>query len=333
MTADAARCYRGQLVGVQPAGNIARRQKKVFLMTLVAGILLVPAPARAGKNPGIAPGGIPSGQATTPVASGSSNSPHADHVGKPVPDYMTGDQCLFCHRNVVGPTWEQEPHAWTIRPLGVPPNVAQVPKDATHVIGSPQHYRALKLIGYGSFAVLAADGKTWQPDVFAKQCAGCHTTGVDPKTHTFATFAFDCFACHGDLSEDHTTKPQIALLGNKRPRDPKEIVEICASCHLRGGRSQSSGLPYPNGFIAGDDLFADFKVDLKRDLDPGMNPADRHSYTYTRKVMEGGSTQTCLDCHRVHGRPDLKHEYCIDCDELPAAAKGTGKLRSETCQY
>ena len=245
---------------------------------------------------------------------------------------MTGDSCLFCHRTVVGETWEREPHAWTIRTVGVPPAVGPLPPDATHVIGSPQHYRALKLIGYGKFAILAADGKTWQPDVFATKCAGCHTTGVDPKSHAFSTFAFDCFACHGDLTTDHTTKPEIAWLGSKRPRQPKEIVAICGSCHLRGGHSQSTGLPYPNNFIAGDDLFADFKVDLKRDLDPTMNPADRHAYTYTRKVMEG-STQTCLECHRVHGHADLKHEYCIDCDDPPGPKSAAPKLRSETCQY
>jgi mono/diheme cytochrome c family protein len=246
---------------------------------------------------------------------------------------MTGDQCLFCHRNVVGPTWEQEPHAWTIRPVGVPPKVGQLPADATHIIGSPQHYRALKLIGYGKFAILGNDGKTWQPDVFATKCAGCHTTGVDPAAHTFSAFAFDCYACHGDLGTDHTTKPEIALLGTKHAKDPKEIVAICGQCHLRGGRSQSSGLPYPNNFIGGDDLLADFKVDLSRDHDPNMNPADRHAYTYTRNVMEKGSKQTCLECHRVHGRPELKHEYCVDCDELPASAKAAGKLRSETCLY
>ncbi len=91
-------------------------------------------------------------------------------------------------------------------------------------------------------------------------------------------------------------------------------------------------LQFTSSFIAGDDLLADFKVDLTREYDPSLNPADRHAYTYTRNVLERGSTQTCLECHRVHGRPDLKHEYCVDCDELPAA-KSAGKLRSETCQY
>ncbi|HEY6274576.1 MAG TPA: hypothetical protein VIX19_21530 [Terriglobales bacterium] len=286
-------------------------------------------PARQQKAPASSSAATSAGTTQPALTAGEA---HHNHAGQPVPDYMTGDQCLFCHRSVVGPTWQQEPHAWTIRPVGIAPVVGQLPADATHIIGSAQHYRALKLIGYGKFALLAADGKTWQPDVFATQCAGCHATGVDPQVHTFASFAFDCFACHGDLSTDHTTKPEIALLGSKRPRDPKEIVEICASCHLRGGHSESTGLPYPNNFIAGDDLFADFKVDLKRDLDPTMNPADRHAYTYTRKVMEG-STQTCLECHRVHGSPDLKHEYCIDCDDPPGGKAAAPKLRSQTCEY
>ena len=27
-----------------------------------------------------------------------------DHVGKPLPAYVTGDECLFCHRKI-GPAW------------------------------------------------------------------------------------------------------------------------------------------------------------------------------------------------------------------------------------
>jgi len=300
---------------------------------LLLSALLVGVPAFGVQDHDGAKAGPDVGQSKPAANGAAAASPRNDHVGKPLPDYMTGDQCLFCHRNVVGPTWQQEPHAWTIRTPDIPPIVPQLPKDATHVIGSAQHYRALKLIGYGKFAILADDGKTWQPDVFANKCAGCHATGVDPDTHIFSVFAFDCYACHGDIGTDHTTKPEEAWLGSKRPPDPRKIVEICAQCHLRGGLSQSTGLPYPNNFIAGDDLFLDFKVDLSRDHDASMNPADRHAYTYTRNVIERGSKQTCLDCHRVHGRPELKHEYCVDCDDLPAAAKAAGKLRSETCRY
>jgi hypothetical protein len=324
---------RHESPGIAERNKLWFAKPSVLLMLAVAPLLLAQGHGGEKASP------IQAQQSAVAQARPAANGPGAssarnDHVGKPLPEYMTGDQCLFCHRNVVGPTWEREPHAWTIREIGVEPSIPQVPKDATHIIGSPQHYRALKLIGYGKFAILADDGKTWQPDVFATRCAGCHTTGVDPTTHAFSAYAFDCYACHGEVSAEHTTKPELAWLGSKRPRDPKAIVAICAQCHLRGGKSQSTGLPYPNNFIAGDDLFIDFKVDLKLAYDPAMNPADRHAYAYASRVLAGQSKQTCLECHRVHGKPELKHQYCIDCDDLPEAARNAGKhLHSETCQY
>ena len=38
-----------------------------------------------------------------------------NHVGKPVPAYTTGDECLFCHRNTIGPSWAVDGHARTLR--------------------------------------------------------------------------------------------------------------------------------------------------------------------------------------------------------------------------
>src|SRR5262245_59009936 len=38
-----------------------------------------------------------------------------DHVGKPVPEFVTGGECLFCHRNDVGPTWAANRHRRTVR--------------------------------------------------------------------------------------------------------------------------------------------------------------------------------------------------------------------------
>ena len=38
-----------------------------------------------------------------------------DHVGKSVPEFMTGDECLFCHRKV-GATWQRNRHYLTVHP-------------------------------------------------------------------------------------------------------------------------------------------------------------------------------------------------------------------------
>src|SRR5258708_39671075 len=39
-----------------------------------------------------------------------------DHVGQPIPKYVTGDECLFCHRVKPAGTWQQNPHALTVHP-------------------------------------------------------------------------------------------------------------------------------------------------------------------------------------------------------------------------
>src|SRR5262245_40443978 len=40
-----------------------------------------------------------------------------DHVGKPVAEFVTGDECLFCHREKIGTTWGANRHNRTIRPF------------------------------------------------------------------------------------------------------------------------------------------------------------------------------------------------------------------------
>src|ERR1700694_3004059 len=31
----------------------------------------------------------------------------SNHIGKPIPEYVHGDECLFCHRNNIGTTWQK----------------------------------------------------------------------------------------------------------------------------------------------------------------------------------------------------------------------------------
>ena len=48
----------------------------------------------------------------------------SNHVGKPVPEYVQGDECLFCHRNDIGPTWQKNSHLLTVRERESAPEVA-----------------------------------------------------------------------------------------------------------------------------------------------------------------------------------------------------------------
>jgi hypothetical protein len=239
-------------------------------------------------------------------------------IAQSIADYPTGDSCLFCHRDDVGTSWLDNAHAWTTRPAGEPPQVRPVPRDATHVIGK-EHFRPLKQNGYGKFSLLALGGTSWQPNVFEKQCAGCHTTAVNPQTGEFSSIGLDCYACHGNVPEGHATRKGTALLSRSRANADKEVIAICGSCHLRGGRSKTSGQPYPHAYVAGDDLFKDFQVDLHLDSRAQLDSSDSHVYLKTRAVLEGGSDKSCADCHRIHGPPEPQQHG--------------GKHFSEVCHY
>ena len=111
----------------------------------------------------------------------------------------------------------------------------------------------------------------------------------------------------------------MILLSKKRRDDARVITSICAQCHLRFGKSRSTGLPYPNNFIAGDDLFQDFEVDFSKTGE--LNPADQHIADNVHDVVVSGQIDvTCLSCHQIHANTASHHSVrkgpiCQDCHE------------------
>ena len=90
----------------------------------------------------------------------------SNHVGKPIPEYVTGDECLFCHRYDVGQTWQKNAHGIAIRRredapelvkmLDAQPALASVAKQVGFFMCSRLRVRFLKENVYGKFAILAA---------------------------------------------------------------------------------------------------------------------------------------------------------------------------------
>ncbi|MGH9660105.1 MAG: hypothetical protein ACRD96_16270, partial [Bryobacteraceae bacterium] len=241
-----------------------------------------------------------------------------------LPEYVTGDECLFCHRNDIGPGWSRNRHNLTLRQHG-----------EGYMLGT----RELRRAGYGRLAI--RQGDTWNPAHFADRCAGCHTTAVDARTRAFASPGLDCYTCHGAVDLDHTQDTSRVWLSKKRRDDAKAITSICAQCHLRGGKSRSTGLPYAANFVAGDDLFADYEADLAKAGDAALNPGDRHVYRNVRDALTAGSDVTCLGCHRVHAPSGLRHRraapsaICNDCHAPTGPRKNVIKytVRSAVCEY
>jgi predicted CXXCH cytochrome family protein len=284
-------------------------------------------------------------------------SAHAQRI----PEFVHGDECLFCHRNDIGPGWPKNAHGITVRQIEDAPELQQLRKQAPeteYFLGSRHRIRFLKKDGYGRFAILntqaalAADHKllkwvdaekpSWDRQRFADRCAGCHATGVDPKTRTFAAFGIDCYACHGDVNLEHTNDTSLIWLSKKRRDDARAITSICAQCHLRGGKSKSTGLPYPAAFIAGNNLFGDYQMDFAKADDINLNAGDRHVVRNFRDVVvKGESGVTCLSCHRVHANSSSRHRLqprtaiCADCHNATGPMKVLKKyeVHSDLCEY
>lgn len=291
----------------------------------------------------------------------------SNHAGKPVPEFVHGDECLFCHRNDIGPTWQKNAHGVTVRQREDAPELEEILKQPAlsafasqveYFMGSRHRVRLLKKSGYGKFAmlntqaVLGAGGHTqklldqekpiWDKDRFANQCAGCHTTGVDPATKAYSTFGLDCYACHGVVDLNHTHDTSLIFLSKKQRSDSRAITSTCAQCHLRMGKSRSTGLSYANNFVVGDNLFQDYEVDFSKADDESLNPGDRHILKNVRDVVLNGSEfPTCISCHDVHKQSSFKHRraprtaICSDCHNADGPIKGSKPytVHSALCEY
>jgi hypothetical protein len=290
-----------------------------------------------------------------------------DHVGKPLPEYVTGDQCLFCHRDDVGPSWATNRHHQTVREIekeapalaSLKRSAKELAGDVRLVLGGGNRQRFLKQSeAYGKLDLLSAEwlpsrpGKEgrlvatdrphWDARKFADGCAGCHTTGVDSEKRTFSAVGLDCYVCHGDAPLEHSKNASLVHLAKKRKDTAPVVTSICAQCHIRTGKSKSTGRPYPNNFVAGDNLFRDFQVDFSDEAIQRLGPADRHVLENVRDVVVFGKKDvTCLTCHDVHKQSAKKHhrvapdDSCQHCHH-PTGSKKVRKpyeVHSATCGY
>src|ERR1044071_9080313 len=176
----------------------------------------------------------------------------SNHAGKPVPEFVHGDECLFCHRNDIGPGWSKNTHALTVRHRedaaelqGIlkQPSLAATADQVEYFMGSRHRVRFLKKNGYGKFDLLNAQAEpgsggqaarlidyekpSWDKEKFANRCAGCHATAVDASTKAFSEFGIDCYTCHGVVDLKHTGDISLIFLSKKRRSDARAITSTC----------------------------------------------------------------------------------------------------------
>jgi hypothetical protein len=143
------------------------------------------------------------------------------------------------------------------------------------------------------------------PKSWERLCAGCHVTGFEPGSGKFAEVNIGCENCHGPGSAHVQSKKRNDII-NPAALQAERANHICARCHARG-RDRQTGLSYPAGFIAGDNLNSTFALDLPA---PGTNSPGfwgngiaRMHHSQYNEFMHGKHFRKdvkCFDCHQVH---------------------------------
>src|SRR5579859_6362102 len=126
-----------------PASLLVAAVALVWTVCLAIGVL------RAGPGPTQA-GGTDRSAAS---AQSSSGSQWGDHTNAPLPEYVTGEECLFCHRDDWGNRWAKNYHQRTVRPadadapamkaLAAEPATKHFVSDAAFLLGTRREVRFL----------------------------------------------------------------------------------------------------------------------------------------------------------------------------------------------
>ncbi len=90
----------------------------------------------------------------------------------------------------------------------------------------------------------------WKQRPYRRECAGCHTTGFDPKTGQWKDMGVTCEACHGPGGEHVATAGNPNKIVNPAKLEFKAQNEICGQCHSRG-HDPSGEYAFPVDFHPG----------------------------------------------------------------------------------
>jgi hypothetical protein len=260
-------------------------------------------------------------------------------LSKPA-NYVGSLQCRVCHSREYF-AWRQTAHSRTLRDssqnrraiVGDFSTSGGIRKfsaeEVSYVIGGITVQQYLKKSG-DDYIVLPAqydiENSRWLPlperiekRTFFRDCAGCHTTGLNPEQKDFAEPGVGCEACHGPGS-NHIIAPldkKSETIVNSTQLSTHLSAMVCGSCHTQG-EALHGEYAYPAGFKPGEQLAEVFHSVENGDRDyfwPSGN-AKEPPLQYLDWLKSGHSEAGvgCLNCHTVHAKDNLNPAQTI----LPA---------------
>lgn len=140
------------------------------------------------------------------------------------------------------------------------------------------------------------------------QCAGCHTTGYDPATQTFAEVNIGCEACHGPGGDHVLSAGEVPMIIDRSS-------EGCGYCHIRAENAATAEFParsfnFPIGYQLGQPETLQFIPQPLSDTAASFFPdgtSKRHRQQYLdmrypgfRVTKHYERNVTCTSCHDPH---------------------------------
>jgi len=260
------------------------------------------------------------------------------------PTYIGSDKCALCH-GAKYELYQQTWHARMLRPASeetivgdfasTDPDLTFTLDQVAYVVGGQFSQRYLTEME-GELYVLPAQWNVtpgewvpyhpddWQEWPYARYCAGCHTTGFDAETETWAEAGVQCEACHGPGSEHVALTGERTAIINPALSDFQAQTEICGQCHSRG--TDPTGVyEFPIGFQPGgplklDDAFI-AAIDEEHFWPDGSSRAHHQEYLDWQKSPHAAGV-SCVFCHVSHSHGETAHQTrwvgnhrCLICHE------------------
>jgi predicted CXXCH cytochrome family protein len=146
----------------------------------------------------------------------------------------------------------------------------------------------------------------WKKRSNFKLCAGCHSTGVDHYSQSWAELNISCESCHGP-GKKHSEDSLIASIVNPARLSLERSQEVCLSCHMAGkpaGTQYAWAVGYQPGMVL-EEFWQGFKPEKGKRTAEFWENGTAHKNrvqgnVFKQSVMAHEGIQ-CSTCHDSHG--------------------------------
>jgi hypothetical protein len=261
------------------------------------------------------------------------------------PGFLTSEGCKQCHPEVFR-QWKMTSHARMLRNAekdstaihahGFTDEIPFAKEDIEYALGSHWIQKYLVRIE-GDLYILPkfwniVEDKwepysiwNWRSKPYSHHCNWCHSVGYDTEEKKYVEESIGCESCHGPGAKHGESEDPEDII-NPANLSKERSDMICEGCHTDGKDRATKTYPFPNGFMAGEDVteyYTDFfmpKPGSKGWYKGEATYLERHRMFLYWQSRFYSTARACEVCEfdrgiskKVEKRMMSRDEYCGTC--------------------